>query len=114
MKGGFYMTLTQQRFYVSEDINDILDLVVKENPDLPNRSAALRFLIFERYKDYEQSKTRISKMSKELSMAVEILCSMSDSVHSKIVARESTVAYTQSKELVEKRIKTNASQRKFG
>lgn len=107
------MNQKQQRFYVSQDLNDILDSVLKDNPELSNRSAALRYLVFERYKDYEQSKSKVASISKEVSMALEILSSMADSVHTKMKDRSDTSTYTEARELVEKRIKVNTSLRKY-
>lgn len=102
-----------KRYYLPDSVDDILEELQQDNPELESKSAALRYLIYERYKSYSYSKIQISAISKEVSIALELISSTADALAVPIQEREETQSYQETKEIVERRIKRNVSNRKF-
>lgn len=103
----------QMKITVSEEMDKILDTVLEENPQLTNRSMALRFLIFEQYKDYEQSKTKVRSIGRDVEVTLEIITSMAEQVKTTLKPRDDLAIYQDAKDAVERRVKRFSSNRKY-
>ncbi|MDH6364524.1 hypothetical protein M2139_001485 [Enterococcus sp. PF1-24] len=101
--------MKKKSMYISEAVEEILNDVVKQEPHIENRSQALRFLVLRNYEEYSNQKKKLTAMSKEMSVILELVSSLTESLHTEIIDKDESETYSDALDNVNKRIKRNLS-----
>ena len=103
----------ERKFTINDEVLEALSTVQKEVSGIDNGSQALRYLVLENYRDYEDEKNRIGRLSRDVSILIEQVSSLSDSLNTKMVDSDLTDSYNEALEIVkDKKKKQSATFRK--
>ncbi|MGG5319217.1 hypothetical protein [Enterococcus sp. AZ072] len=99
----------ERKYSVNEEVLEVLETIKNEVPGIDNNSQALRYIVLENYRDYEDEKNKLGSMARDVAIIVELVAGLSDSLKADIADSELSETYAIAKEIIKARKKKQSA-----